>query len=229
MEIGSIQSPTAALVAGLVSSLHCVGMCGPLACWLRPAKAEDATIVFASYQGARLGSYLILGTLAGRLGQGPLSWLRSDLLRFLPWCLVLFFIGIALRLDRRIPKPMILVRTGLRLQTWARTQSGVVAALVLGGATPLLPCGPLYFVAVVASFTGSATRGAEFMLAFGLGTLPLLWFAQAQFGWLRARVSPVRIQQLQLALAVVSAVVLTWRLRSTLGFGAPGTANWVCF
>jgi sulfite exporter TauE/SafE len=63
-------------------------------------------------------------------------------------------------------------------------------AAALGFATPLLPCGPLYFILAAALLAGSALRGAEFMLAFGLGTVPLLWLAQSQFHRLQARLSP---------------------------------------
>jgi sulfite exporter TauE/SafE len=92
---------------------------------------------------------------------------------------------------------------------------------VLGSATPLLPCGPLYFLVTIAALSGSAARGMEFMLAFGCGTLPLLWLAQANFGWLRRRVSPVWISRAQTALALAAAVIIAWRLRTTLGL--PGT------
>ena len=42
MEFAGIQSPTAAFLAGLTTSLHCVGMCGPLACALAPAGKDRA-------------------------------------------------------------------------------------------------------------------------------------------------------------------------------------------
>jgi sulfite exporter TauE/SafE len=42
MELPAINSPTAALIAGLITSLHCVGMCGPLACGLMPVRGDRA-------------------------------------------------------------------------------------------------------------------------------------------------------------------------------------------
>jgi sulfite exporter TauE/SafE len=230
MELAAVHTPVAAFVAGLVTSLHCVGMCGPLACWLRPGRTgEDAATIFATYQGMRLASYTLLGLLAGALGGLPLAWLGDGALRWIPWALVAFFVSVALRLDRHLGKSLLLVRLGLRVQQWARPKSGLAAAAALGAATPLLPCGPLYFVAALAALTGSAARGAEFMLAFGLGTLPLLWFAQAQFGWLRARLSPVAIGRIQRSLALAAALVVAWRLRGSFGFGAPQGTDWLCF
>lgn len=42
MEFAAVNSPAAAFVAGLVTSLHCAGMCGPLACGLMPVRGDRA-------------------------------------------------------------------------------------------------------------------------------------------------------------------------------------------
>jgi len=98
----------------------------------------------------------------------------------------------------------------------------------MGAATPLLPCGPLYFLVAMAGFAGSAARGAEVLFAFGLGTVPLLWLAQANIGWLRARLSPVALGRTRTALALAAALVLVWRLRADLGFAGPAWDNLIC-
>jgi uncharacterized protein len=104
----------------------------------------------------------------------------------------------------------------------------VQVAAVMGGLTPLLPCGPLYFLIALSAMTGSALRGAEFMLAFGVGTVPLLWLAQSQFGWIRRHLSPGALARFQTGLAVVAALVISWRLRATLGFEGPSVENFLC-
>jgi hypothetical protein len=229
MELASIQSPAAAFVAGLVTSLHCAGMCGPMACWLAPRRPEDdATTLAVTYQASRLLSYAAMGAVAGALGGVPLAWVDTQWLRGLPWLMVVFFVAVAFRLDRRVPKPAIAVRWALRLQAWGRGRSSLVAAGTLGLATPLLPCGPLYFVAAMSGFAGSAVGGLEFMLAFGLGTLPLLWIVQSQFGRLRARITPSTYARVQMGTALVAACVIAWRLRSTLGLPGPSLGEWVC-
>jgi len=230
MEFAGIHTPSAAFVAGLVTSLHCAGMCGPLACWLSPVRADDdEATIFATYQSARLASYGLLGAIAGGVGALPLSWLSQGVVRFLPWALVLFFLALALRLEKRVPKPMFAVRWLLKLQTWNRGRSRIAVAATLGCATPLIPCGPLYFLVGIAALSGSVVRGLEFMLAFGLGTLPLLWFSQVQFGLLRRWLSPAAIVRVQVGIATVAALVIAWRLRSTLGFAGPTADAWVCF
>lgn len=232
-ELAGISGPGTAFLAGLVTSLHCAGMCGPLACAVMPAARDDADpqTVSTVYHVARLLGYGALGALAGGVGRLPLNFLSDDVVRYLPWLLVLFFIAVAIRFDQRLPRVPILGRAYGWVAGYLRgsqNRSRVRAAAALGLATPLLPCGPLYFLVSLALLSGSAVRGAETLLAFGLGTVPLLWFAQTNYHWLRLKLGPVWMARAQTTLALVIAGILAWRLRSTLGFAGPDVNNFVC-
>lgn len=231
MELAAVNSPAAAFVAGLVTSLHCAAMCGPLACSLLPVRGDraDAHTVTTAYHLSRLAGYAVLGGLAGAIGRAPLLWLSQSALRWLPWVLVFFFVALAFRLDRHLPKLAVLGRLTWKLQAWTRGRSRTQAAAALGFATPLLPCGPLYFIVSLALLSGSAVRGVEVMLAFGLGTVPLLWLAQSQFHWVRRQLSPLWLGRTRATLALATAMVIGWRLRATLGFAGPDPLNFVCF
>jgi sulfite exporter TauE/SafE len=234
VELAAVNSPAAAFVAGLVTSLHCAGMCGPMACSLMSGGrrsshgAADAQAVSTVYHLTRLAGYALLGGLGGALGRAPLMWLSEPALRWLPWVLVIFFLAVALRWDRFLPRLSSLGRLTFKVQRWAQSRSRLSAAAALGIATPLLPCGPLYFVLSLALLTGSAIRGVEFMLAFGLGTVPLLWLAQTQYQWIRQRLSPMWLNRTRIVLALCAAVMIGWRLRSTLGFEGPAPGSFVC-
>jgi len=231
MELAAVNSPATAFVAGLITSLHCAGMCGPLACSLMPVRdaRTDPQAVSTVYHLSRLASYSLLGALAGGLGRMPLTWISNSTLRWLPWVMVVFFVGLALRWDRFLPRPAALARISLQLGSWIRGRSRVSAAAAVGFATPLLPCGPLYFILALALLSGSALRGVEFMLAFGLGTVPLLWLMQSQAAWIRSRLSPAGLNRFRVALALVTALVITWRLRATFGLPGPDPASLICF
>ncbi|MEX2044999.1 MAG: sulfite exporter TauE/SafE family protein [Opitutus sp.] len=230
MELAAVNSPATALVAGLITSLHCVGMCGPLACAIMPVSGDrsDAATVSTGYHVARMTGYALLGALAGAVGQAPLMWISHSALKWLPWLLVIFFIGLAFRWDRHLPKVTSLGRIVWKVQGWMRGRPRVETAAALGLVTPLLPCGPLYFIVALGMLSGSALRGAEMMLAFGLGTVPLLWLAQTQFHWIRQKFSPIWIDRVRITLALIAAAAIAWRLRATLGFPGPDPMNFIC-
>lgn len=230
MDLASINTPAAAFVAGLVTSLHCVGMCGPLACMLTPARDDgaDPHTVATVYHLARMGGYAALGGIAGAAGQAPLALLGGLPAQVIPWVLVVFFVMVGFRLEKRLPRLAFFTRMQWRLQEMLRGRSRLRVAAVMGAATPILPCGPLYFLVALAALSGSALRGVEFMLAFGLGTVPLLWLVQSNYGLVRARLSPLWLARFQAGLALVVAVLLTWRLRSSLGFAGPALDNFCC-
>jgi sulfite exporter TauE/SafE len=230
MEFVSINSASAALVAGLVTSLHCLGMCGPLACAVVPLRGDraDAQVASSIYHLARLASYAAFGALFGALGRLPMDWLGTGVARYLPWLLVVFFVAVAFRWDRYLPRVPWVGGAYLKVHGWGRSRPPAVAAAALGLATPLLPCGPLYFVMALAMVTGSAWRGVEFMLAFGLGTVPLLWLLQVNFHWIRPKLSPTWLNGLRMGMAIVAALVVAWRLRGTLGLPGPDFDHFVC-
>jgi sulfite exporter TauE/SafE len=215
-----IDSSAGAFLAGLVTSLHCVGMCGPLACtWSvrGSGRAHAGTLV---YHGGRIASYTFIGLLAGALGTVPLRWLHGGAALVVPWMLVAIFAAVALGLDRWLPKPLFLSRPMARLRHRLLAVPPLARAALFGAATPLLPCGPLYLMFGLSMANGSALRGAEFAFAFGLGTLPLLWLAQTQMHLLSLRFGPRTTRGIQRGLALCAAAVIVWRLHGTLT-GAP--------
>ncbi|HUG10862.1 MAG TPA: sulfite exporter TauE/SafE family protein [Opitutaceae bacterium] len=231
MDLAAVNSPATALIAGLVTSLHCVGMCGPLVCSLSPLRSPagaDTMTTGTAYHLSRLGAYALLGAIAGGIGAAPLTWVSHSALRYLPWALVLLFLALALRWDRFIPQTALPGRALLSIRGWVRGRPPAIAASLLGFVTPLLPCGPLYFLLALALLSGSVPDGLGFMLAFGLGTVPLLWLVQSQFNRFGHRLSPVWIERTRITLALVTAAAIAWRLRATLGLPGPDPAGLVC-
>ncbi len=228
VEYQTVYNAYTAMVAGLVTSVHCVAMCGPLSCAFTPTKANDANpqLVLTSYHLAKLLSYGIVGALAGAFGSVVIRSVESSWLNYLPWILVVFFLAVAFRLDRYMPKPKWLGAFYRKVTARFSKLSKPVAAAVIGFASPLLPCGPLYMIFGLALFSGSAQKGLEFAIGFGLGTIPLLWLVQSQFMRLNSRVSPTLLSRIQRGVALAAAIIVAWRLRTTLGI--EGAENWVC-
>jgi len=212
MQLPEITSPIAALVAGLVTSIHCIGMCGPLACTFCPkGTARDALPGLAAYHGGRILSYSAIGLLLGALGASGAWIFAGTPAHLLPWAFALFFLAIALGIEKKIRIPAAAGRLFARIHAAARPLGPVRLGGLIGLATPFLPCGPLYLVAGVALLSGSALRGGTLMAAFALGTLPLLMGVQSQAAGIQSRLGPGALRAVQRGLALVSALLIVWR------------------
>ena len=224
----SVYNAYTALIAGLVTSVHCVAMCGPLSCAFAPTKKSDAQtpVILTSYHLSKLFSYGLVGALAGAFGSMITVAVSDSWLNRLGWLLVAFFLVVGFRMDRLFPKPVWLGKFYQQLTLRFQKTSKPVAASMIGFASPLLPCGPLYMIFGLAMFSGSALKGLEFAIGFGIGTMPLLWLAQIQFMSMNQRLTPNNLLRLQRTVALIAALVLAWRLRTTLGI--EGAEDWVC-
>ena len=220
MEMPEITGPMAALMAGLVTSLHCAGMCGPLACaaCAGPCGKASQSAAFL-YHGSRLVAYTITGAVAGAIGVGISEALLGGATRGMAWVFILFFAAVVLGLDKR-----------LRLPAPGRLLSKVFAAggtrvggraTALGFFTPLLPCVPLYLVVAAAALAGSAAKGAILLAAFGLGTVPLILLMQNRYGWMQQKFTPQTMDYLRRGLAFASIVLLVSRGTFTASTGCP--------
>ncbi|MCP4026648.1 MAG: sulfite exporter TauE/SafE family protein, partial [Sphingomonas sp.] len=174
-------TPLAGLVLGFAGSAHCVGMCGGVASALDRVATGSGWRRLAShglYAVGRVGSYAVLGSAVGGLGQAFADQLPSGFQTIVRWAVgaLLIALGISLMRLRALRG---LERMGASV--WRRLQPlagrivrfpAPLRSLALGALWGWLPCGLVYSAAGVAAVTGSAASGAMFMIAFGVGTLP---------------------------------------------------------
>lgn len=168
-----------AIVLGLVGSLHCVGMCGPIALALpiynRSRQFQIAGIL--TYNFARAITYSVLGALTGLAGK-TISWMGGQqALSITAGILILLMLAVGLMGDK-IPMPAKLrdfytaVRKALAKLFQNKTVKGFFLIGLLNG---LLPCGLVYAALAGAGATGSIWQGALFMFVFGMGTVPAMF------------------------------------------------------
>lgn len=202
----------AAFTLGLFGSLHCVGMCGPLMLAANGAGVEGWRSPF-TYQAGRLTTYLLLGVLLGSLGLGMRLWNAQSALAIISG--VLLLILAVLRLD---PGALLArwpayarFQFGLRRRMAAFIQQrGLPAQFGLGLCNGLVPCGLVYVAVVGAANTGTPLSGAMFMLAFGLGTLPLLSIS-LYAGKRLLTLRPDTLHRWTPVLLIASSILLIWR------------------
>lgn len=177
----------AAVMMGLFSSLHCIGMCGSiigtltfsLSPEIRNNKTKLFTIVF-NYNLGRIISYAMAGALVGVLESFlSLPFAHGQGHRLLQILSALVMTGAGLYLAGWFPRFAYIEKLGVRV--WKLIEpigrklipvknSG--QALLFGMIWGWLPCGLIYTALALAATTGDIGHSAITMFAFGLGTLP---------------------------------------------------------
>ncbi len=168
-----------ALTLGFLGSLHCVGMCGPIALAL-PLVNNTSMSRFMGiiiYNFGRIFIYMLLGIMFGLLGKTFIIAGYQQALSITLGVLIL----IAILLPRRytqnfklgsvIFKPIAKVKASLGKLFAKRSYSSLFSIGVLNG---LLPCGLVYTAVAGAIAVAEPLKAGLFMALFGLGTLPAM-------------------------------------------------------
>ncbi len=169
---------------GLMSGVHCAGMCGGIVGVVTTQLPHQRWPVFyhLSYNSGRIFSYAVAGALAGTIGQSSLvlkGYMPMQQTLFAIASIMLILMGCYLagiwQGVRHIEKIGGLLWK--KIQPYSRRLLPVDSlpkAFGLGILWGWLPCGLVYTVLLSALAMGDALRGALVMLAFGVGTLPNL-------------------------------------------------------
>ena len=164
-----------AFILGLVGSLHCAGMCGPLALALPGAAASTARFALGrvAYNLGRIVTYCALGTVFGLFGK---TLLLAGVQRWVSISLgVVLIIGLFTSRKLALWKPVTMLVNQLKARmSGLLRQRSLMSVGALGLLNGLLPCGLVYVSAAGATATGNILNGALYMAAFGAGTLPMM-------------------------------------------------------
>jgi uncharacterized protein len=163
---------------GLISSFHCIGMCGPLVLSLPVNERNKTTkgLSVLTYHSGRILVYAFLGLLFGLAGRRIyLAGFQQGFSIFLGVLILLLFIqsktGIKHIFSSALESYFTWVREWIASLWAAKSQAKF---LLLGMANGLLPCGMVY-LAIAGALSLSQIGGSIlFMTAFGAGTLPTL-------------------------------------------------------
>ena len=171
-EIGC-ASFSALFLVGLSTSPHCLGMCGGIllsACSGREGRKAQLGAALG-YNGGRMISYTALGAVFGALGMVLTYTLSMKSMLFTMLGLVVALLGLNMwGLLPALPSLPGEQNAACRLPDKLRHQTPLLVGLLTG----LMPCGALYAAWLCAMSSGSAAKGAQLMLAFSLGTVPLM-------------------------------------------------------
>ncbi|HVM47655.1 MAG TPA: sulfite exporter TauE/SafE family protein [Candidatus Acidoferrum sp.] len=203
-----------AFVLGLVGSLHCAGMCGPLALALPAAGASTPGYVLGrvAYNLGRIVTYCLLGIVFGLAGwtlllAGIQRWTCIGL-----GLVLLLSLAASRRLVRWSPVTLLVEWLKGRMSGLLRRRSFASLA-ALGLLNGLLPCGLVYAACAGAAATSGILAGARYMAVFGAGTIPMMLALS-----LSGRLVPVGLR-LKLRSAIPVCVGLLGALLIVRGMG----------
>lgn len=177
------------LLLGLASSLHCVGMCGPIVLALNRVSGlkQQGWARLLLYHGGRITTYVTLGLLVGLLGLGVRigGWQQWLSIASGIMVLAVYFVPrMGWYKTKGINYQPITSRISKLMQKRTLLSSGLTGML-----NGLLPCGMVY-VAVAGSLAGgSMLQSAGFMAMFGLGTASTLVGVSLGGGWVGQRLA----------------------------------------
>ena len=203
-----------ALVMGLAGSLHCVGMCGPIAMALplQGRSSREKLTGGLRYNAGRITTYTSFGLVAGWLGAG-LRWFgwQQRISLILGITILLFMIVPAImpvyRLQSAIQTRMSGIRHTLARVLFRGTPTAMFATGMLNG---LLPCGLVYMALAGSAISGDPLQGAAFMALFGIGTTPVM-LATVRMGSLLHRQMRQKLRKMYPALLIIMAILLIFR------------------
>ncbi len=215
-KIDSTVSLAALLITGLLTSVHCVAMCGGINLSQSVGAGGGKSGGIKSpllYNLGRVISYTAIGAIVGGLGSmlflsqtvkavilviaaAGMLLMGLSMLGWLPWWLV-----------PRLPAAL------AKKADRAKTGEGPFIVGLLNG---LMPCGPLQAMQLYALASGSALTGALAMLLFSLGTVPLMLGAGVLFSSLKAK-SAHTIARISAVLILCFAVIMAANAASLLG------------
>ncbi|MES2828040.1 MAG: sulfite exporter TauE/SafE family protein [Bacteroidota bacterium] len=168
-----------AFLLGLISSLHCAVMCGPLMLSLPLQKKDHLNNVLQLllYQFGRILVYTIFGILAGLIGSSITLLSSQQTLSLIVGILLLVFTiivfsGKYIRAFTTFQNRIISPISKLMGKVYGLSFWGFFAGMLNG----LIPCGMIYLALAAALNSTDILSAGKFMFLFGLGTTPLMLF-----------------------------------------------------
>ena len=211
-----------AFIFGLISSLHCIGMCGPIALMIPVDRTNPAkkTTQIITYHLGRLTAYALIGLVFGFVGKGFfLAGIQQRLS---------VFIGVAMIITILIPERVLAnynfskpvyrliskIKSSLGKQFKNKSYQSLFTIGLLNG---FLPCGMVYVALFGAIAMQNVPFGILYMLLFGIGTIPMM----SSVTYLNSIMTVSFRNKIQKAIPYVGVIIGILFILRGLGLGIP--------
>ena len=211
-----------ALLLGIISSLHCIGMCGPIAMMLPVDRTNPSrkALQILVYHLGRLTAYGLLGLVFGLLGRGFYLAGMQQHLSITVGVLMIVVVVVPEKVLARynFSKPVYKIIAAIKSHLGQQFKRKSVDALfTIGLLNGFLPCGMVYAALFGALAMPNLMSSMSYMFLYGLGTVPLMSAVVYMSQWIS---QPVR-QRIQKLIPVVAVFVGLLFIVRGLGLGIP--------
>lgn len=211
-----------AFILGLISSLHCIGMCGPIAMMLPVDHYNQSKKVtqIITYHLGRISSYTLIGLIFGLVGRGLfLAGIQQKMSIFIGIAMILIVLIPEKRFaqhnfSKPVYKIISKIKYGLGKQFKNKSFKSIYIIGLLNG---FLPCGMVYLALFGAIAMQSVSFGILYMLLFGVGTVPLMTIVVYVNSLIK---TPFR-NKIQKAIPYAAVVIGVLFILRGLGLGIP--------
>ena len=211
-----------AFVLGLVGSLHCVGMCGPIAFMLPVDRTNNYKKVtqIAVYHIGRIFAYSLIGLIFGLIGKSLYIFGFQQQLSIGVGVLMILAVVVPQSVFNKyhFSKPIYRLISKVKSALGSALKKKTADTfLTIGFLNGFLPCGLVYMALFAAIASGNALNGSLYMATFGLGTVPLMTTA-IYFSHFLKGAARQKIQKIIPVFVVLIGVIFIFR---GLGLGIP--------
>lgn len=168
-----------ALILGFFGSLHCVGMCGPIALAVPHRKNQWISILVDNllYNGGRVITYGLMGLVIGLIGKSLNLAAYQEIVSITVGSLLLIYLIVPRKWYSGLTSSGLFTKiSGKFKHTFANfMRSPKIGSLfVVGLLNGMLPCGLVYIALAASIPVGEVYGPAFYMIIFGLGTFPMM-------------------------------------------------------
>lgn len=166
-------------VVGLLGSLHCIGMCGPIVAALPQGEGGKLSFLYGRllYNSGRVVTYALIGLLFGLIGKTIFMAGYQQGLSIAIGVVIILAVITPSRYSQGVISAVGLGKVyALISKMWGRLfrSSKKTSLFAIGLLNGFLPCGFVYVALAGAVATGGAFKGSAYMALFGIGTIPIL-------------------------------------------------------
>lgn len=219
-----------AIFLGLVSSLHCIGMCGPIAMMLPVDRNNPAnkTLQILLYHTGRITSYAFLGLIFGTFGRE--LYLAGMQQQFsIIAGIVMIVIGLVpektfakYNFSKPVYKVLSKIKASLGGQLVKKSYKAFYMTGIFNG---LLPCGLVYAALFGALAMQDVTLGVTFMVLYGAGTIPLMSAVLYISGFIKGSARTTLAKIVPFAVVAVGMVFIVRGLGAGIPYLSPSNIS----